>query len=610
MKAGRQAATVPAAPTVSPWWLSSWAGAAAIAVLVLAVYWPVAGGSLNWDDGLMLSENPFVRSPDGWWKSWIAAPGRGVPDYFPLTTSAFWLQYHLWGLNPGAFHVVNVALHLANGLMLWRLLTVLRIPGAWLVAALFAVHPANVPSVAWIAELKNTLSLPFYLGTLLAWLRFEDAPAERRWRWYALALVLFALGCLAKSSVVVLPPVLLLLAWWRRGRIARPDVLWSLPFFALALVAGLVTMHYQYRAAGGLAMAGHWPLAAGLAVAGRSVWFYLAHDLMPLDSCAIYPRWEVDPASLAAWLPTLSLVPLFALLLWNRRTPWARALLFGLGYFVITRSPLLGILPSAYNMQFSFVADHWQYLSLAGLLALPVAAGVTAARRLQRPAFRAGLALLASAVLAVFSALACRYAWFYSDALRLWRHTMEQRPDLGMAYNVYAEEARQRGRCSPDEAAALFQTALRLNPRLGNAWFGLAVLRQAKGDLAGAAAGYRALLKLDSGHYRAGNNLAWILAAAPDDALRNPREAEALVRRMLNISGTVGDRYNLLDTLAVAQAANGDFAGAAETARQAVELARETGVAPAEIEGIVKRKTLYEKGIPYRDTPPAPGTEK
>jgi cytochrome c-type biogenesis protein CcmH/NrfG len=671
---------------------------AALALLVLAVYWPVAQGGLIWDDSVMLSDNPLVQAPDGWWRVWVAAPGPKTPDYFPLTSFLFWLQYHAWGHVAGGYHAVNVALHFVNCLLLWRVLKALRIPAAWLVAAVFAVHPANVPSVAWIAELKNQLAMLFYLGTLQAWLRFEDDGSRRR---YAAALGLFALGCLSKGSVVVLPPVLLLLAWWRRDRIAKADVVRSLPFFGLALASGIVTMVYQYRPDGGLPLDAGWQFVNGLAVSGRAVWFYLANDLLPVNPCAVYPLWHLDLSLPETYLPTLALAAAFALLLWKRRTWWGRPLLFGLAYFVITMFPLLGFLPTMY-MQFSFVADHWQYLSLAGVIALPVGAGVAAAgweqggagaargkRKKPQPAaalrpFRAGMAVLAALGLAGLAALACRHAWAYSDGLRLWQDTMTRNPDAYVAYNNYASDALARGRCSAKVAAGYFREAVRRNPGYSEGWknlaqayaalgktdealdacrrirffnprgeriraslatevlvlygtlaqgkgdntlarncfdealrldprcqparFNLALLLASTGAAKGAAAEYRRLLEQDPDNHKAANNLAWLLAASPDPSLRNPREAESLARRALAASANTEERSNHLDTLAVAQAANGRFAEAARTARTAVALARKAKAPPVEVAEMEKRLRLYEKGQSWFD--PALGLRK
>ena len=195
-----------------------------LALVVVLVYLPAICGGFIWDDDRLLTGNPAVKTVDGLYSIWF---GNWGEDYVPLTLSSFWMEWHLWGDHPMGYHVVNVMLHAGNVILLWRVLARLSIPGCWLTALLFAVHPVGVESVAWISERKNVLAQFFYLLSILWCLRWDEmaveanrekgAPACHETRWYFLSLAAFFLALLAKSSVAVLPAVLLLLVWWRRG---------------------------------------------------------------------------------------------------------------------------------------------------------------------------------------------------------------------------------------------------------------------------------------------------------------------------------------------------------------------------------------------------------
>ena len=349
MQHGQDAKITGAAP-VKAWWDNTWLGAGVIVALTMAVYWHAFTGGFIWDDNIMVSDNPFNRMRDGWWQLWSAPPSDKSPDYFPLTYMMFWVQYQLWGNNAAGYHTVNIVLHIVDCLLLWRVLKELKLPAAWLVAAIFAIHPVNVPSVAWVAELKNTMVMLFFLGTIFAYLKFEDesgGTGHRRILWYLAAIGLFVLGCLSKSTIVVLPPVLLLLAWWRKNKVTADNVFHSLPFWGLSLVCGLLTMWYQYRGNGGMPATMEF-LPIGLYLVGKSVWFYIAHDFWPVNNCTVLPvNWnpmngaKLDFRSvfLLPYAPTMVTAVAAALLLlltWFRRQSWlAWAALLACACFLI-----------------------------------------------------------------------------------------------------------------------------------------------------------------------------------------------------------------------------------------------------------------------------------
>ena len=319
---------------------------ALLGVATFLAYRPAWHGAPVWDDAAHMTR-PQLRPLDGLRRIWLE-PGA-TQQYYPLTHTAFWVQSRLWGDETLGYHLVNVAFHLATSLLLFALLRRLEVPGALLAAAVFALHPVHVESVAWITELKNTLSGALFAAAALAYLRFDEA---RRKRAYALALALFVLGLLAKTVVAVLPAALLVAFWWRRGRLEpRRDVLPLVPFFALGLAAGLVTawVERQY-VIGGLAV--HFGLGAKerLLLAGRAIWFYLGKLVWPAELVFLYPRWDLGrPAWWAFLFPAGALLLLVAA--WALRKKW-RGPLAALLFFVLALLPALGFV-DVYPFRFS-----------------------------------------------------------------------------------------------------------------------------------------------------------------------------------------------------------------------------------------------------------------
>src|SRR6202030_1742433 len=204
-----------------------------LAAVTILAYRPAWNGGFLWDDDAYVTNNELLTAPDGLRRIWFSFDSPS--QYFPLVYTTFRIERALWGLNPAGYHVVNVLLHVANALLVWRLLARLRVPGAWLAGAIFALHPVQVESVAWITERKNVLMGFFFLLTLLAWTAFVDDDTRRRWRFYCLALILYALSLSAKTTACTLPAALFLILWLQKKPINRERILQIIPFLLLGL---------------------------------------------------------------------------------------------------------------------------------------------------------------------------------------------------------------------------------------------------------------------------------------------------------------------------------------------------------------------------------------
>ena len=447
-----------------------------LASLVLVVFLPALWAGWIWDDDRYVTTNHALRSLRGLLSIWSDV--HTEPQYYPLTHSVLWLQYHLWGLHPLGYHVVNLALQAANAVLLWWLLEALAVPGAWFAAALFAVHPVQVETVAWITEQKNLLSVFFALLCALAWRK------ER----YGAMLALFAAALLSKSVVAVLPAAFLVLAWWKKGKLGREDVQPVLPMFAMALAMGALTVWIERHVG---ASGAEYALSAAdrVLIAGRALLFYAGKVLLPFELTFIYPRWDVDAASLAQWVYPFTATALLVLLFLARRRfgrgPAAMAFLFAGILF-----PALGFF-NVYPMRYSFVADHFQYLACAALFA-------GAASLIKEAAPRA-LVLGALGLLSFFRAFA------FHDSLSLWNDTIAKNPDSWMVrYNVGASLA---GLGRWNEAEPWFRSALALRPGDAGVHNNLGTLLLNAGKPAQAIEEYRLALRLDPASYEAHNNL-------------------------------------------------------------------------------------------------------
>jgi len=459
-----------------------------IVMMTLTAYLPSLRGDFLWDDDAYVTKNKTLRDADGLRRIWFEL--GAVPQYYPLVHTTFWLEYHLWGLRPLGYHLTNVLLHAVNAVLLWFLLRRLSVPGSWAAAALFALHPVHVESVAWITERKNVLSGAFYFSSVLAYLGFclpDDRPQKGRGpsmgkgrrRAYALTMGLYLGALWSKTVTATLPMALLLVTWWKRGRIDRWDVLRSVPLVAMGAVFGFITAWMERDHVGARGSLWDLSIVERCLVAGRALWFYAGKLVWPHPLTFIYPRWEVDATVWWQYLYPLAALTAIAVL-WAVRDRIGKGPLVAILLFAGTLAPALGFF-NVFPHVFSYVADHFQYLASTGLIALFAAVCARALQRLGPWAERARSCGCVG-VLAVLWTLTWRQGHVYADVETLWRDTLAKNPNAFLAHNNLGLILMSRDK--PDEAMVHFKEALRSFPHLAPGHFnlGLLLMRQDKPD--------------------------------------------------------------------------------------------------------------------------------
>jgi protein O-mannosyl-transferase len=678
---------------VVSWWLRL-TGALVLLLLVFLAYARVGDAGFIWDDEQHLTQNPVIIGPLGLTDIWTSASAV----YYPLVLTTFWILHHFVGLTPLPYHVLNVAFHAASALLLWRVLVQLRVRGAWLGAALWALHPVLVQSVAWITEMKNTQSALFYLLAISCFLQSRER--KRNGVFYGLTIFFFVAAITSKPSTVMLPVVLALCLWWREGGFKQRDLRSFLPLILISLAASAWTIWEQKFHS--LATGAEWvqtPLQRIL-ISADAIWFYLLKLLWPHPLIFIYPRWTIDPSRWFAWIPLVALFVVATVLFLKRNTA-LRPVSFAFAYFVITLFPVLDFF-DVYFFRYSFVSDHFQYLASMGPLALAGAGVIMAVEkiRIHRLAIQTASTL---AILLILGTLTFHQSANYHDLITLYQVTLAQNPkcwmaeynlglalknqgqldeaiahyrravniwpdyveahyNLGGAYiekgnidealaeyrraieirpddadshNNYGSALRrlnqfdqaeneyrralslhpqyldarlnlgslllQRGRTA--EAITNLETARRLQPNdaVTHVTLGLALMKN--GQPGEAAAELNRALQLAPDEVSALNSLAWLLATAGVDSVRDGKRAVQLAERANALTGN--NNPAILHTLAAAYAEAGRFDEAMQTARRAMRLASRADN-NAVYNAIRDELPLYELGLPYHQTAKTP----
>jgi tetratricopeptide (TPR) repeat protein len=527
---------------------ANWLPGLALLIAVVLTYTPVWHAGFIWDDDLHVTANPAIIGPLGVKEIWTTSAAQ----YYPLVLTTFWVEHALWGLQPLPYHLVNVLMHGGCAILLWRVLLNLRVPGAWLGAALWALHPVQVETAAWVSELKNTQSGLFYLLSILFFVKAKRIPGggnQHLPRWGDGLVWLFAaLAMASKSSTVVLPAVLCLCAWWMEGQWRWRNLARVAPVILMALASAVLAM-WTVKLQGVDPEERSWP--ERVSTAGDVVWFYLGKLLWPHPLIFIYPRWNIDASQGLGYLAALAAIVLLGVL-WFTRGSWGRPYFFALAYFLVALFPVLGLV-NHYFLRYSFVADHLQYLASMGPLAL-AGAGISILSNRFWAGSRWLKTSLAAGLLLILALLSWQRAWAYESQERLWTDTLAKNPNCWMAENNLGNIDFRRGEV--DEAIGHYHKALAISPIFPEIYDNLGVALSAKGQTADAMANFQKALELDPGlasaHDHLGNTL--LQEGQVDAAIDQFQEAVKinpyLMRAEFNLGNAFLQQQRLDDAIA------------------------------------------------------------
>ena len=523
--------------------------AGSLIAFVVIVYIPVIWtGGFIWDDPQYITGNPLLRTLPGLLAIWIHP--SALSQYYPLVYSTFWVEYHLVGLRPCLYHVDNVLLHAIGAVLLWRLLVRLNVPGAWLAAAIFAVHPIQVESVAWPTERKNVLSLVLYLVSFHAYLKYLGKFKAKD---YVISLACFVAALLSKSVTCSLPAAILLVIYWQNAKVTWKDIRPLMPFFLVGAVMAYITAKIEKEHVG--ASGSEWAFTVGdrCLIAGRALWFYAEKLIYPHPLVFIYPRWT---GMSLGQRPGLILFPISAAAviaaLWLLRKRIGRGPLVAVLFYAGSIFPALGFI-NLYPMRYSFVADHFQYQAGIGLIVL-AAAGL---RRIWP---------VAALILVSLGSLTWLQGPIYRNQTTLFEDVVKHNPSSWMAWenlgdqyaNIFSrpdlpqavrEESREKAKyCysklyelapnqpishlkwgivkefdgDPDGARAEFQKTLEIAPDFTVAMNSMGLLLVRENQPQKAMEYYRRAIALDPGYVEARVNYGNLLLSQgdEDDALQ------------------------------------------------------------------------------------------
>ena len=556
---------------------SSRVSSVAVGLLAVVVFIPAFSAAFLWDDTIITDFHDQVRGfSDIWFNPRLI---ESEAHYWPVVYTTFWVEHMLWGLDPLGYHVVNVVLHAANTMLVLALLRRLGMPGAWVAAAVFAVHPMHTDSVVWAIERKDVLSALFYLLSALAYLHWDElqrsvgtagrarGASRRRIRsgWgealYVGSLAAFTLGLLSKSIVVTLPVMLLVYHWWRNGRVSRREFIRTLPFFAVAAVVTVSDLtYYTARESVSLDISP----TERVQIVARSMWHYVHKLLWPADLLPIYPRWDVNGGDIVGWVLIAGAIAV-VVGLWMLRHRIGRGALAGVLFFGVTLAPVSGLVDYGY-MDISYVADRFQYLAGIGLIALVVGSAACAAARLPARKWLSGTRVLAGLcvpVVVVLGVLTWRLALNYESPQRFFTYIVTNNPTArGGAYMNLGNAYRELGRT--EDAIEMYEQSLVNDaPNVYLPLYNLGVAYADLDEVDTAESYYRQALEAEPSYVPALSNLAVLLV----DQSFGEAEALALEAVRLRPHWSI-----VLNNAAILYDRSGDLEQAEEYFNRGIEL--------------------------------------
>ena len=611
-----------------------------LVIIILAVYWQVRNHEfLNFDDRRYVTDIPQVQAGltlEG--VIWSFTSGTKVSNYWmPLTWLSHMLDFELFGWNPAGHHWTNLLFHILNTLLLFFVFKQMT-AATWksgMVAALFAVHPLHVESVAWIAERKDVLSTFFWLLTMLVYAHYAERPGLQR---YFLVLFFFVLGLMAKPMLVTLPFVLLLMDYWplarlQLGQTVSPDGVKTqkssatlligekIPLFVLSAVASAAAFITQ-RQGGALASMDLTLLQVQTANALIAYVSYIGKMIWPSRLAVFYPHSGNLPIwqAIGAGMLLMYLSVLFVR--WGRKFPYLPA---GWFWYLGTLVPVIGLVKIGAFAK----ADRYTYVPLIGLFVLTAwgVPDILTGRRYQRILLPVAAGLVLSALMV--------FTWFqvghWQNSITLFRHALKVTENNWLAHTRLGHALDQQDKL--DEAIVHYSEALQINPRYANAhnnlgsvlarrgdatkamyhyyealrtnphypgvYFNLGKILANQGNTEAAVLNYQKALQIDPEMTLALYQLAWLHATHQDERFRDVQEAIALAEKLCRI--TKYKQPQALDALAAAYAVAGRYDGAVLTAQKGLQLARLYGLKQL-ASGIKERLQLYQRGRPYRQT--------